>query len=146
MVRGSLEDFGSVRVRDGFVEYFENLKTQAAPLPNFGGNASLAGRFTNQVVVDQSGNIIFQNPVPGTTGNTSQRWFEGPSNLRVDAALTKKIQINETRAFTIRADAVNFLNRPVWGNPNTDMNSNAFGRITSATGSRTITISGRFDF
>jgi hypothetical protein len=143
---GTLPDFGKVQVRNGFVEYFENLRTTAAPLPDFGGNATLPGRFTNQVVLDQDGRIVLQNPGPGTTGNTSQRWYEGPSNFRVDAALSKKVQIDENRSVTIRADAVNFLNRPVWGNPNTDINSNAFGRITTATGARTITISARVDF
>jgi hypothetical protein len=140
------EGFGKVRVRNGFVEYFENLKTAAAPLPNFGGNTTLAGRFTNQVVVDQNNNVVLQNPEPGTTGNTSQRWYEGPAQWRADAALTKKIAISEGKSFTIRADAVNILNKPIWGNPNTDVNSNLFGRITTATGSRTITISGRVDF
>jgi len=54
--------------------------------------------------------------------------------------------------FTIRADAVNVLNRPVWDNPNTDINSNSFGRITqhpmnpNITGARTITINARIDF
>jgi len=143
---GTLPSFGKVRVRNGYVEYFENLKTQLAPLPNFGGNTTLAGRFTNQVVVDSAGNIILQNPAPGTPGNTSLRWFEGPANFRIDAALSKKIRIDERKSFTIRADAVNFLNRPVWGNPNTDINSNGFGRITSATGSRRITVGARVDF
>jgi hypothetical protein len=145
-VVGALGDFGKVQVRDGFVEYFENFKTSAAPLPDFGGNTTVAGRFTNQVVKDQNGNIVLQNPGPGTTGNSSQRWFEGPANFRVDAALQKKVQIDESRSFTVRVDAVNFLNSPVWGAPNTDINSNAFGRITTSTGARTITISARVDF
>ena len=143
---GDVSDFGKVRVRDGFVEYFENFKTQTAPVPTFGGSTTLPGRFTNQVVVDQNGTMVFKNPEPGTTGNTSYRWYEGPSNLRFDAALAKKFQIGENRSVTVRADAVNFLNHAVWGNPNTDINSNAFGRITTATGSRTITLSARVDF
>ena len=143
---GSLPDFGEVRKGNGFVEYFQNLKTMAAPLPDFGGNTTLAGRFTNQVVVDTANNIVLRNPEPGTTGSTSQRWFEGPANFRMDAALQKKFTIDESKSFTIRADAVNVLNTPVWGNPNTDINSNAFGRITTATGARTITWSGRVDF
>ncbi len=114
--------------------------------PNFGGDANLAGRFTNQVVVDGSGNIVLQNPQPGTTGNTSQRIYAGPTNLRFDAALSKRIRIGESKSFTIRADAVNVLNHPVWGDPNTDINSNIFGRITTATGSRTVTINARVDF
>ena len=143
---GDVSDFGKVRVRDGFVEYFENFKTQTAPVPTFGGSTTLPGRFTNQVVVDQNGTVVFKNPEPGTTGNTSYRWYEGPSNLRFDAALAKKFQIGENRSVTVRADAVNFLNHAVWANPNTDINSNAFGRITTATGSRTITLSARVDF
>ena len=142
----SLGDYGEVQVRDGFVEYFENFRTQIAPLPDFGGNTTLPGRFTNQVVVDNANNIVLRNPEPGTTGSTSQRVFEGPANFRMDAALSKKFAIDESKSFTVRADAVNVLNRPVWGNPNTDINSNAFGRITTATGARTITLSGRFDF
>src|SRR5262249_20637950 len=47
---GSLpKDFGKATVRDGFVEFFPGVKTQPAPRPNFGGDASLPGRFTNQV-------------------------------------------------------------------------------------------------
>ena len=143
---GALPDFGEVRKGNGFVEYFENLRTKAAPLPDFGGNTTLPGRFTNQVVVDTANTVVLQNPAPGTTGSTGQRWFEGPANFRMDAALQKKFVIDEAKSFTIRADAVNVLNTPVWGNPNTDINSNAFGRITTATGARTITLSGRIDF
>ena len=142
-------DFGKVQVQNGFVQYFPGLQTQRAPLPNFGGDANLAGRFSNQVVVDRNSNIVLQNPQPGTTGNSSYRWFNGPGHMRFDAALSKRIQIAESKAFTIRADAINLLNRPIWGDPNTDINSASFGRITGyARGyfPRTITIGTRFDF
>jgi hypothetical protein len=72
--------------------------------------------------------------------------LEGPATLGLDIALSKRIQIGERTSFTIRADAVNFLNKPQWGNPNTDINSAAFGRITTATGTRMITINARVDF
>jgi hypothetical protein len=65
-------------------------------------------------------------------------------------ALQKRTRFGEGKTFTIRADAVNVLNRPVWDNPNTDINSNTFGRITqhpiTTTGARTITINARIDF
>jgi hypothetical protein len=38
------------------------------------------------------------------------------------------------------------LNHPIWGNPSTDINSVSFGRITTASGVRTITLNARFDF
>src|SRR5262245_13790166 len=59
---GALPDsLGKVRKANGFVEFFEGLSTQRAALPNFGGNSTVAGRFTDQVVVDKSGNVILQN-------------------------------------------------------------------------------------
>jgi hypothetical protein len=38
------------------------------------------------------------------------------------------------------------LNRPIWGNPTTNINSTSFGRITTAGGNRTVTLNARFDF
>jgi hypothetical protein len=42
------------------------------------------------------------------------------------------------------------LNKPIFDNPNTDINSTSFGRITqhplNATGARQITINARIDF
>jgi hypothetical protein len=148
---GTLPDnLGKVQVRDGFVEYFETLTTSRAPLPNFGGDASLAGRFTNQVVRDSSGNIVLQNPVPGTTGNTAINLsrLEGPGILGLNMALSKRVRISEGKTFTIRADAINFLNTPQWSNPEMDINSASFGRITTtrADSTRTFTINARIDF
>jgi hypothetical protein len=142
------ENLGKVEVGQGFVQYFSNLKTQAAPTPNFGGDATLPGRFTNQVVVDASGNIVLQNPEPGTTGNTALNLpgVIGPGALGLDMALTKRLRLTERTMFTLRADAINILNTPQWGLPNTNINSTTFGRITTATGSRTVLINARVDF
>ena len=148
-VVGSLpKGAGTVEKGNGFVQYFSGLSAKQAPLPDFGGDPNLPGRFTNQVVVDKSGNIVLKNPEPGTTGNTAiaMPGINGPSSLGLDMALSKKIRIAENKMFTIRADAVNFLNRPIWGNPNTNINSTTFGRITTATGNRTITFNARIDF
>ena len=92
--------------------------------------------------------IVLQNPPPGTTGNTPLYlpYVHGPGNLGLDMALLKRVRIGESKTFTVRADAVNILNRPIWGNPNTNINSTTFGRITTATGNRTITFNARVDF
>jgi hypothetical protein len=142
------KNIGKVEKGDGFVQYFSGLSVRQAPLPNFGGDTNLAGRFTNQVVVDSSGNILLANPAPGTTGNTPGNvpGITGPANFGLDMALRKRIRIGESKSFEIRADAINALNRPVWGTPNTNINSASFGRITTATGNRTITFNARVDF
>jgi len=142
------DNIGKVKRGDGFVEYLNGLSTQRAPLPDLGGNTTVINRFTNQVVVDKAGNIILQNPRPGTAGNLglSLSGLEGPGRFGFDMALEKRTRFGEGKTFTIRADAVNVLNRPIWDNPNTDINSATFGRITSATGTRTITMNARIDF
>jgi hypothetical protein len=141
-------DLGKVERGNGFVQYFSGLSVKTAPTPNFGGDTNLPGRFTNQVVVDKAGNTVLQNPVPGSTGNTATNLpgVHGPSQLNFDMALTKRIRITETKTFSIRADAVNVFNRPIWGNPNTSINSASFGRISTAAGNRTITFNARIDF
>jgi hypothetical protein len=142
---------GKVRKGNGFVEYFNGLSTQRASLPNFGGNTTVAGRFSNNVVLDSAGNIVLQNPQPGTTGNLglTLSGVEGPARLGLDMALQKRTRLTEKTTFIIRADAVNVLNRPIWDNPinaNMDINSSSFGRITGAGGTRTITMNARIDF
>jgi len=109
----------------------------------------LPGRFSNQVVSDRAGNIVLQNPVPGKTGNTAVGFpsLRGPAMLNLDMALSKRIRIGENnRTFTMRLDAVGFLNRPIWADPTTDINSTTFGRITTASGSRVVTLNARVDF
>jgi hypothetical protein len=61
--------------------------------------------------------------------------------------MTKRIRIDESREFSLRVDAVNVLNHPTFANPNTNINNNAFGRITNTVGTpRTITFNARVDF
>jgi len=46
----------------------------------------------------------------------------------------------------LRADALNILNRPIWGTPNLNIDSTSFGQITSATGNRNIVLGARVEF
>jgi hypothetical protein len=149
---------GKIVQGNGYVSYFDTLKVctiKDCPniAPNFGTMAGettnvLGGVFTNQVLTDSSGNIIMQNPTPGTIGTMAANspTIKGPGQFYMNGAIQKTIRIGETRTFSIRADAVNVLNRPVWGTPNTNFNGANFGRITSAGGNRTVTLEGRLDF
>jgi len=143
---------------NGFVSYFQGLSSQAAPLPNFGGDPTLPGRFTNLQVVNSSGQPVLVNPSPGTTGNTAYYLpgVRGPSLMGLNASASKAFSIREHWTLTLRADAVNLTNTPQWGynstgtsgvlGINTNINSPSFGRITSASGNRLITFYARFDF
>ncbi len=149
-------DFSQVQKGNGFVQYFPGLSVKNAPLPNFGGDPTLPGRFTNFVVVDSSGRTILASPEPGTTGNTPiyMPGLRGPGLLGVNASASKLFHIRETKTITLRADAINLLNKPQWGYSstsgtigiNTNINSPSCGRITSAAGNRMITFYARFDF
>ena len=144
---GSLpKDFGEVNVTATGVEYFTGLSRVPATA-NFGADPeNLAADFSLRNIVDSSGNVILTHAEPGQAGNLGLRYLSGPSLLGLDVALQKRVQLSESTSFTLRADAINLLNKPQWGNPNIDMGSSGFGTITSATGERTFTINARFDF
>ena len=145
-----------VQKGNGFVQYFPGLSAQPAPLPNFGGDPTLPTRFTNYQVVNSSGQAVLTNPEPGTTGNLAYYvpGLRGPSLLGWHASASKAFHITEGKSITIRADAINLLNKPQWGySPTsgtigitTNIESTSFGRITSAAGNRMITFYARFDF
>jgi hypothetical protein len=148
--------YSQVQKGNGFVQYFPSLTVQNAPPPNFGGDTTLPGRFTNLQVVNSSGQVVLTNPDPGTTGNTAYYLpgLRGPSLMGFNASASKIFRIQERKTVTLRADAINLLNTPQWGySPttgtlgiNTNIDSTSFGRITSASGARQITFYARFDF
>jgi len=141
------KSFGDVEVGNGFVQYFSGLSTAPAPNTHLGSDPdNLRVRNTNQIVVDSSGRTVLQNPAPGAIGNAGLAYLSGPGTFGLDLAMMKRVRLREGMTFTLRGDAVNVLNKPNWGNPNMDINSANFGRITSATGARTITINARVDF
>src|SRR5262249_24484203 len=78
---------------NGYVTFFPTLTTQKAALPNFGGDSSLPGVFTNQIAVDSSVKTVFQNADPGRVGNLTYNaaGIRGPGMLTFNAALTKSI-------------------------------------------------------
>jgi hypothetical protein len=74
----------------------------------------------------------FAQPAPGTYGN-SPRALEvrGPMRLDESFAFMKQTMIGERFTHQLRIEMQNPLNRTVFGNPNVDFTSAAFGRIGS---------------
>ena len=58
--------------------------------------------------------------------------------LGFDVNLIKRVRLGETKEFEFRIDAVNILNHPNFGDPDTNINSTTFGRITALSGNPAI--------
>ena len=69
---------------------------------------------------------------PGNTIRTNPDRFSdisNPSQKQLNFALEKSTRISERYRFTIRAEAFNITNTPNYAGPNTDFNSDRFGRL-----------------
>ena len=77
----------------------------------------------------------FAQPAPGTLGNYVRNSIRGPGFWTVDMALSRLVSVGGTRSFEFRVEAFNLFNNFNWGNPVTNFNSGAFGRITTMAGS-----------
>jgi len=129
------------------VVYFDGLGQITDPgRTNVTALQSTQGSFNNRAITDSQGRLLLVNPEPGTLGNLGLRSIEGPAAVGLNMNFLKRVRINETKEFEIRVDAINALNHPNFGAPNLNINSTSFGRITSATGSRTFTINARMNF
>jgi hypothetical protein len=92
--------------------------------------------------------------IAGTCDNTTGTAFgdagrfiiEGPAQFSLNMALSKTIQIRETRALELRLQANNVFNLVDFSGLNTTVNSIGFGQVTSAAGMRRITAVARFRF
>ena len=56
------------------------------------------------------------------------------------------LTMREGWILTFRGEQISVFNKPQWGLPNTYINLATFGRITTATGARTVTLNARVDF
>lgn len=139
------KNLGKVEKVGNGVVYFSNLRSIPDPyLVNI--TPALRSRSTMLAVTDASGKLLARNSAPGEFGNLAPRFLQGPGSFRVDLNLIKRVKISERYELLLRADAENLTNTPQFGNPNTDINSLNFGRITGAGGNRILVISGRLNF
>jgi hypothetical protein len=144
------KSMGSVSKVPSGVVYFSGLQQVADPAgAGVTPLQSTQGAFSNKAITDANGNLLLVNPAPGTIGNMGLKWITGPSNLGLDMNLIKHFRLAENKDFEFRLDAVNVLNHANFMNPtsaNLDINSQNFGRITTAMGSRTFVINARVNF
>jgi hypothetical protein len=86
------------------------------------------------------------NPSGSPYGDAGRYSIEGPGQFSLNMALSKTIQIRETRALELRLQANNIFNIVQFTGLNTTANSKAYGEVTSAASMRRITMVARFRF
>lgn len=138
---------GSVERTPNGVVYFGGLGQVADPyIARITTLQGIQGRSTMRAITDAAGRLLMANPEPGQFGTLAPRMIEGPGSFRLDVNLVKKIRVSEGRELWLEADAINATNSPQFGNPDTNINSTNFGRITSAGGNRIVVVKLRFSF
>ena len=89
----------------------------------------------------------FTAPRPGELGTSLRNGFSGPGSFDADVSLLKRIKAKEGHDLQLRAEFFNVFNHPNFANPNTNILSPNFGRITATAGNqRLIQVALRYDF
>ncbi len=161
-VVGSLPaNLGAVAKIANGVVYFANLTQVADPMVANLTAAQSLRNFSTRKAIAYNGSILFQNAAPGSVGGLPLRSiWTGPGMFNLDMNVSKRIAIKERYSFEFRLDAISMTNTPHFANPETDINSTNFGRITQPSssggnqftmpanfhGSRVLVINIRFNF
>lgn len=74
---------------------------------------------------------VLQNSLPGTQGTQGARMLRLPGRWFFDANISKTFRLSESKSLQIRVDANNILNHPNPGEPNFNVQSADFGRVTA---------------
>jgi len=77
---------------------------------------------------------VFTSPAAGTFGNLGRNILSGPGFFNLDASIFRTFSITEKWKVQFRAEAINFTNTPHFNNPNGDITSPNFGRVTGVNG------------
>jgi hypothetical protein len=137
-----------VQKQGGGVFYFTGLTQTVDPyVAQITTSGGVQARSTLLSIADASGKLILVNPRPGQLGTMAPNSLTGPGLFQVDVNLLKHFKLTERFDFYLRADAVNSFNHTNFSNPDGNINSTTFGRITgTSTDPRVIVLSGRLNF
>jgi hypothetical protein len=132
---------GHVNWRNGALagNYFNGAYTSVQDPQCSSIAASLQSICTLTAVANSSGQVVLQNPKPGTRGNLGQNVIENPGFWSLNTSMGKAFQVKESMRLRFRVDATNILNHPTPANPNLSINttnpttgtSGPFGNIAS---------------
>lgn len=100
--------------------------------PNVVGNPNLSNRTTKEWF----NTAAYAKQATGTFGNAGSYSIEGPGSFTFDADLSRGFKIRENQTFTVRFEAFNVLNHPVFNSPTVTLTSSNFGKILAANNPR----------
>ena len=82
----------------------------------------------------------------GRFGSMGRNVFHGPGDIIFDVSLIKRTTVGENKILEFRAEAFNVANHANFGNPNGEISSVNFGRITTTRDPRLIQFGFKFQF
>ncbi|HEX4155940.1 MAG TPA: TonB-dependent receptor [Acidobacteriaceae bacterium] len=82
----------------------------------------------------------------GEYGTASRNSVEGPGTVSVSAALSRVVELGETRSFEARVTAENVFNTVQYSGINTNLSLANYGWVTSAAAMRTLQVMARYRF
>jgi len=90
----------------------------------------------------------FAAPPTFELGNTARvlDWARGFSQKSESASISKKLPAGERLHAVLRADVLNPFNFVRWSNPNTNVTSSLFGKVTAATSGRSVQLGLSLEF
>jgi carboxypeptidase family protein len=100
--------------------------------PNLIGNPILSHRTTQEWF----NTAAYAKQATGTFGNAGSYSIEGPGSFTFDADLSRGFKVREGQTFTVRFEAFNVLNHPVFNSPTVTLTSSSFGKILAANNPR----------
>ena len=86
----------------------------------------------------------FVVPPPGVFGNAGRNTITGPGSFLVNMGLTRNLPLGGTRTLSIRVQANNVFNTPLFTAIDTVVNSPTFGHVTATGPMRTVQVQLRF--
>ena len=120
---------------------------------NSGVNGTLRADVTGQPftvpnpsIAEWFNTAAFVAPPAGQYGNARRNSIIGPGEVLFDMAMTKLIQLHESRTLELRMSANNVFNHPIYSSIDTVLNSPTFGRVISVSSMRSVLMTARFRF
>jgi hypothetical protein len=100
----------------------------------------------NPTILQFFNTAAFGVPATGTFGNAGRNTIIGPGSKTFNMGLMKNFTVGGTRGLSVRLQANNVLNTPVWGSIDTFVNSPTFGQVVSVRSMRSVQIVLRMSF